>query len=201
MKIICIGRNYSEHAKELNNPVPLEPLIFLKPDSAYLQSKKPFFYPNFSNDIHYEGELVLKVGRNGRHIERKFAHKYYDEFTVGIDFTARDLQKNLKEKGWPWEIAKGFDGSAAIGTFIPFPKGTSSIQYSLRKNNEQVQTGDSKNMIFHFDEIISYVSQFFTLKMGDLIFTGTPAGVGPISIGDVYQGYIGTEKVLDVKIL
>ncbi len=201
MKIICIGRNYTEHAKELNNPVPSEPLIFLKPDSAYLQPRKPFFYPNFSKDIHYEGELVLKIGRNGRHIEQQFAHKYYDEFTVGIDFTARDLQKKLKEKGWPWEISKGFDGSAAIGTFIPFPKGEEPILYSLRKNGKTVQLGNTKDMIFHFDAIIAYVSQFFTLKMGDLIFTGTPAGVGPIAIGDRYEGYIGEKQVLKVKIL
>ena len=199
MKIICIGRNYIDHAKELNNPVPKEPLIFLKPDSAQLLPGKPFFYPNFSKDIHYEGELVLKVGRNGRHIEPKFAHKYYSEITVGIDFTARDLQKKFKEKGWPWELAKGFDGSAAIGRFIPLPK--APIVYSLRKNGAQVQLGNTDDMIFQFDQIIAYVSKFFTLKMGDLIFTGTPAGVGPVATGDRYEGFIGEEMVFGVKIL
>jgi len=199
MKIICIGRNYIDHAKELNNPIPKEPLIFLKPDSAQLLPGKPFFYPNFSKDIHYEGELVLKIGRNGRHIEKKFAHKYYSEVTVGIDFTARDLQNKFKEKGWPWELAKGFDGSAAIGRFISLP--ASPIVYSLRKNSEQVQLGNTKDMIFHFDDIIAYVSQYYTLKMGDLIFTGTPAGVGPIAIGDKFEAYIGEEQVLSVKIL
>ncbi len=199
MKIICIGRNYIDHAKELNNPVPQEPLIFLKPDSSQLMPGKPFFYPNFSQEIHYEGELVLKIGRNGRHIESKFAHKYYSEVTVGIDFTARDLQKKFKEKGWPWELAKGFDGSAAIGRFVPLPE--SPIVYSLRKNGEQVQLGNTRDMIFPFDEIIAYVSQFYTLKMGDMIFTGTPAGVGPIKIGDRFEGYIGEERVLELKIL
>ncbi len=199
MKIICIGRNYIDHAKELNNPVPKEPLIFLKPDSAQLLPGKPFFYPNFSKEIHYEGELVLKISRNGRHIEPQFAHKYYDKITVGIDFTARDLQQKFKEKGWPWELAKGFDGSAAIGRFIPIPP--SPIVYSLRKNGEQVQWGNTKDMIFSFDQIISYVSRFFTLKMGDLVFTGTPSGVGPIQIGDSFEGFVGEEQVLDVKIL
>jgi len=199
MKIICIGRNYIDHAKELNNPVPQEPLIFLKPDSSQLLPGKPFFYPNFSQEIHYEGELVLKIGRNGRHIESKFAHKYYSEITVGIDFTARDLQKKFKEKGWPWELAKGFDGSAAIGRFVPLPE--SPIVYSLRKNGGQVQLGNTRDMIFPFDEIIAYVSQFYTLKMGDMIFTGTPAGVGPIQIGDRFEGYIGEERVLDLRIL
>ncbi len=199
MKIICIGRNYIDHAKELNNPVPQEPLIFLKPDSSQLLPGKPFFYPNFSQEIHYEGELVLKIGRNGRHIESKFAHKYYSEITVGIDFTARDLQKKFKEKGWPWELAKGFDGSAAIGRFVPLPE--SPIVYSLRKNGDQVQLGNTRDMIFHFDAIIAYVSQFYTLKMGDVIFTGTPAGVGPIKIGDRFEGYIGEERVLDLRIL
>ena len=199
MKIICIGRNYIDHAKELNNPVPKEPLIFLKPDSAQLLPGKPFFYPNFSKDIHYEGELVLKISRNGRHIEQKFAHKYYNEITVGIDFTARDLQKKFKEKGWPWELSKGFDGSAVIGRFVPLPK--SPIIYSLRKNGATVQVGDTSDMIFQFDEIIAYVSQFYTLKMGDVVFTGTPAGVGPISIRDRFEGFVGEEQVLDLKVL
>lgn len=199
MKIICIGRNYAKHAKELNNPVPTEPLIFLKPETTLLRAPKPFFYPNFSKDIHYEGELVIKINRVGRHISSKFAHKYYNEITLGIDFTARDLQQELKEKGWPWEIAKGFDGAAPIGEFIPFSKG-SPISFSLVKNGKPVQLGNSQDMIFHFDEIIAYVSKFFTLKIGDLIFTGTPSGVGPIAIGDQFEGYIGDKKVLDVRI-
>ena len=199
MKIICIGRNYINHAKELNNPIPDEPLIFLKPDSAFLAPGKPFFYPNFSEDIHYEGELVLKISRNGRHIEPRFAHKYFEEVSIGIDFTARDLQKKLKQKSWPWELAKGFDGAAALGQFIP--KSALPITYSLRKNGKEVQMGNTQDMIFSFDAIIAYVSQFFTLKMGDLIFTGTPAGVGSIAIGDRFEGFIGEQQVLDLKIL
>ena len=199
MKIICIGRNYADHAKELNNPLPDNPVFFLKPDTSLVINNKPFFYPEFSEEIHHEVEIVLKINRLGRYIDRKFAHRYYDEIGVGIDFTARDLQDQCKKKGLPWEIAKAFDNSAPLGRFIPksdIPD-SSSICLRLDINGETVQKGSSSDMIFPFDSIISYVSQFITLKIGDLIFTGTPAGVGPVKIGDRLQAYINDDLLLD----
>ncbi len=202
MKIICIGRNYAAHAKELNNPVPKEPVIFLKPDTALLSKRMPFFYPSFSTDVHYEAELVVKIDRVGKNISQKFAHKYYSELTVGIDFTARDLQSIYKEKGLPWERAKAFDGSAPVGKFVVKEKfkDLKDLNFSLKINGESKQNGNTANMLFSIDAIIEYVSQFFTLKIGDLIFTGTPEGVGPISINDCFEAYLEDEKVLDLKI-
>lgn len=186
MKIICVGRNYADHAKELKNEVPTEPVIFLKPETAILPKRNPFFIPDFSNDVHYEAELVVRINKIGKHIQEKFAHKYYDEVTVGVDFTARDLQQKLKEKGLPWEKAKGFDGSAAVGKFIKLSElgDVNKAEFILRKNNEVCQTGHPSDMIFSIDQLIAYVSQFFTLKIGDLIFTGTPAGVGAVQKDD-----------------
>lgn len=201
MKIICIGRNYAAHAKELNNPLPTKPVVFMKPSTALLVNEKPFYYPEFSKDIHYEAEIVLKIGKNGRHVAEEFAHKYYTEIALGIDFTARDLQQQCKEKGHPWEIAKGFDGSAVIGPFMPIEKvNRNAIQFHLDKNGETVQSGNTKDMTFSFDQIIAYVSKFFKLTMGDYIYTGTPAGVGPITIGDQYEGYIEGQKMLSCTI-
>lgn len=199
MKIICIGRNYADHARELNNPLPEEPVFFLKPDTALVLNNRPFFYPGFSGEIHHEVELVLKINRLGRYIGEEFAHRYYDEIGVGIDFTARDLQDQCKKKGLPWEIAKAFDNSAPLGRFISkadIPD-TANICLRLDINGKRVQDGSSKDMIFSFDRIISYVSQFITLKIGDLIFTGTPAGVGPVKIGDRLQAYINDDMLLD----
>jgi acylpyruvate hydrolase len=202
MKIICVGRNYAAHAKELNNLVPKEPVIFLKPDTALLPKNMPFFYPSFSNDVHYEAELVVKINRVGKNISQKFAHKYYSEFSVGIDFTARDLQANYKEKGLPWERAKAFDGSAPVGLFINKKElvDQSNLNFSLRINGLERQVGNTSNMLFSIDFIIQYVSQFFTLKIGDLIFTGTPEGVGSIKIGDTLEAFLESKKVLDLKI-
>lgn len=202
MKIICIGRNYAEHAKELNNPVPQEPVIFLKPDTALLPKKMPFFYPDFSKDIHYEAELVVKIDKVGKNIAEKFAHTYYSQITMGIDFTARDLQSVYKKEGLPWERAKAFDGSAPVGRFIDKSRFTdiNKLSFSLEINGEQRQSGNTSNMLFSVDMIIAYVSQFFTLKIGDLIFTGTPAGVGPIAIGDQMTASIEGQKVLGLKI-
>lgn len=202
MKIICIGRNYSEHAKELGNSIPAEPVFFLKPDSAMLINNQPFFYPDFSKNVHYETELVLKVSRIGKNIEEDFAHKYYDEIGIGIDFTARDIQDECKKKGLPWEKAKGFDGSAPIGRFLQkndFPD-LKNITFHGTLNGNTVQKGNSRDMLFSFDAIISYVSKFFTLKIGDLIFTGTPAGVGPVKIDDTLECFIEGEKLLEVRI-
>ena len=198
MKIICIGRNYIDHAKELNNPVPEKPVFFMKPDTALLLKHNPFFYPDFSKNIHYETELVIKISRNGRHIEEKFAHKYYNEISVGIDFTARDLQAEAKKKGLPWEIAKAFDQSAPVGRFVPLEKISSAgnINFSLKINGQLRQQGNSEDMIFTFDQIIAYVSQFVTLRTGDLIFTGTPQGVGPTKIDDHFEAFIENEKML-----
>lgn len=191
MKIICIGRNYVDHAKELNNPVPKNPLVFMKPPSALLVNDKPFYYPEFTKDLHYECELVLKVCKNGRHVQPEFAHKYYDEVALGIDFTARDIQARCKEKGHPWEIAKGFDGSAVLSPFVPISKvNRSAIEFQLKKNNEVVQHGNTKDLIFNFDTLIVYLSQYFKLQMGDIIYTGTPAGVGPVQIGDKLEGFL-----------
>lgn len=202
MKIIAIGRNYQEHAKELNNPVPSSPVVFLKPDTALLKEGKAFFHPDFSNDIHYEVELIIKIGKEGKHIQPKFAKNYIEAIGLGIDFTARDLQQECKEKGLPWEIAKAFDHSAPIGEFIPVNEinDLNNISFSLNKNNTLVQKGNSSDMIFNFETIITYVSQRFTLKKGDLIFTGTPAGVGKINIGDLLEGYINDRKMLSVPI-
>lgn len=191
MKIICIGRNYSEHARELNNDLPDSPMIFMKPSSALLVNNKPFYYPEFSQDIHYETEIVLRIARNGRHVQPEFASEYYVEIGLGIDFTARDLQEVCKKKGHPWEIAKAFDGSAPISSFISKELvDVQNIEFFLLKNGEKVQHGHTKDMIFNFEDIITYASQFFKLHQGDLIFTGTPAGVGPIRQGDVLEGFI-----------
>ncbi|MBG0782242.1 MAG: fumarylacetoacetate hydrolase family protein [Bacteroidales bacterium] len=202
MKIICIGRNYVAHAKELNNPIPEKPVFFMKPDTALLPPHNPFFYPDFSNDVHYEAELVLKINKNGRHIAEKFAHKYYNELSVGIDFTARDLQADCKKKGLPWEIAKAFDFSAPVGNFksINTFENTSNIPFGLKINGDLRQQGNSSNMIFSFDRIIAYVSQFVTLRSGDLIFTGTPEGVGPAQREDYFELFLADEKVLDFKV-
>jgi 2-keto-4-pentenoate hydratase/2-oxohepta-3-ene-1,7-dioic acid hydratase in catechol pathway len=198
MKIICIGRNYIEHAKELSNPVPSVPVFFMKPESSLVKGNLPFFYPSFSNDIQYEVELVLHINKVGRNINIKHAHTYYNGIGIGIDFTARDLQQEAKQKGLPWEIAKSFDSSAPVSEFIPVEKFTdvSNINFSLKKNDILVQKGNSSDMIFNFSTIISYVSRFVTLKMGDMIFTGTPSGVGPVIIGDKLEGFIGEQKVL-----
>ncbi len=203
MKIICIGRNYADHAKELNNPVPKEPVFFCKPDSALIQKGKPFFYPEFSNDIHFECEVVVRINRIGKHIEEKFAHKYFDEITLGIDLTARDLQQDCKAKGLPWEKAKAFDGSAPIGDFIKvssLSKDIQNLNFELSKNGGLVQSGNTNDMLFSIPKIIAYVSQFFTLKIGDLIFTGTPKGVGPIAIGDNFEASLEGKKLLQLPI-
>lgn len=202
MKIICIGRNYVDHAKELNNPLPSEPLFFMKPDSALLLNNNPFFYPDFSSDIHYECELVYRINKVGRNISEKFAHKYYNEVALGVDFTARDLQEKCKKNGAPWELAKAFDQSAVLSKFIHIDqlKNQNAIGFSLLKNEVKVQQGESNEMIFNIDQIIAYISQFITLKIGDLIFTGTPAGVGSIAIGDRLQGYLEDQMMYDFKI-
>ncbi|NND94391.1 MAG: fumarylacetoacetate hydrolase family protein [Flavobacteriales bacterium] len=203
MKIICIGRNYALHAKELGNQVPDEPLVFLKPETALIPRGMPFFYPQHSKDVHFELELVVKINRVGRHIEERFAHRYYDSVGLGIDFTCRDLQKIAKEKGHPWEKAKAFDHSAPVSEkFIPLSElnEIQDIEFTLLKNDEIAQKGNSRDMLFSVDRLISEVSRFFTLKIGDLIFTGTPEGVGPVEIGDRLEGYIGNTKLLDIRI-
>ncbi len=202
MKIICIGRNYTKHIEELQNEKPKEPVIFLKPDSAILAKNQPFFIPPFSNDIHYEVEVLVKINKVGKYIDEKFAHKYYDEIGLGIDFTARDLQNQLKEKGLPWEKAKAFDGSAVIGEFFPKEKlgDLLDLNFILQKNEEIVQNGNSKLMLWKIDELIAYVSQFFTLKKGDIIFTGTPEGVGKVQENDVLIGTVSGIKAFEVKI-
>jgi 2-keto-4-pentenoate hydratase/2-oxohepta-3-ene-1,7-dioic acid hydratase in catechol pathway len=202
MKIICIGRNYANHAKEMNSAVPDVPMFFMKPDTALLPKKNPFFYPNFTKDLHFECELVIKINKLGKNIAQKFAHEYYDHIGLGIDFTARDLQQKCKEKGHPWEIAKAFEHSAPLGNkFVPLEgKDINNINFRLEKNGEIVQKGNSSDMLFSVDELIAYVSQFMTLKIGDLIFTGTPEGVGPIQIGDRLKGFIEDEELLDLKI-
>jgi len=203
MKIICIGRNYVEHARELNNQVPDEPVFFLKPDTAMIIRNRPFFYPEFSSNIHYEVELVLKISKNGRHILPEYAHTYYDEIGIGIDFTARDVQDALKQKGLPWEKAKAFDGSAPVSSFVSFDRfpDPKNIQFSLKKNGQTVQDGNSGLMIFDFNTILVHISKYVTLRMGDLVFTGTPAGVGPVTIGDRLEAFIEGEKMLkcDIK--
>lgn len=203
MKIFCVGRNYADHAKELNNAVPDEPVIFMKPKSALLQAHTPFYYPEFTNELHYECELVLRVSKNGKYIQEKFANKYYDAITAGIDFTARDIQDDLKKKGLPWEKAKAWDNSAAIGKWIPIQniKNKNGINFHLQKNNETVQKGTSAEMIFNFDYLICYISNFFSVNIGDLIFTGTPAGVGEVVVGDEIEAFIEDEPImkLDIK--
>ena len=202
MKIICIGRNYIDHAKELNNPVPSEPLFFLKPDSAILPKRNPFYIPNFTNIVHYEVELIIKICKLGKNINENFANTYYNEIGLGIDFTARDLQDKCKEKGHPWEIAKAFDQSAVVSEKFIDKKNLNlnNINFSLKKNGEIVQQGNSSNMLFNFDEIIAHVSKFMTLKIGDLIFTGTPAGVGKVKIGDELIGYLEEEKAFKTNV-
>ena len=202
MKIICIGRNYVNHAKELGSTIPTEPLFFLKPETAIQPKGHPFFIPHFSNDIHYEVELVVKINKAGKHIEEKFAYKYYSEIGLGIDFTARDIQKECKSKGLPWEKAKGFDGSAQISrTFInKSDLDLDNISFSLDKNGKQVQLGNSSEMIFNFDKIISHLSKFYSLKIGDLIYTGTPEGVGKVEKRDYLNGFIGEKEMFKVVV-
>jgi acylpyruvate hydrolase len=200
MKIFCVGRNYSEHAKELGNAVPENPVIFSKPDTALLKNGEDFYLPDFSNDVHYEAELVIKISKMGKKIQEKFASNYYSEIGFGIDFTARDLQTQLKQKGLPWELAKAFDGSAPIGEFLNVKDLQNPIQFSLLKNGELAQNGNSNDMIFSFDKIVSFISQYFTLKVGDLIYTGTPAGVGQVKIGDKLEGFIGDKKMLHCEV-
>lgn len=203
MKIICIGRNYADHIAELRNETPAAPVIFLKPDTALLQRGQPFFYPAFSQDIHHELELVLRISKNGRHIEEQFASTYFDEIGLGIDFTARDVQSQLKAKGLPWELAKGFDGAAPISaTFRPVSAfaDLANINFHLDVNGETRQRGNSGLMLHPFAKILAFVSQYITLKQGDLIFTGTPAGVGPVQVGDQLTGYLEGEKLLEVAV-
>jgi len=202
MKIICIGRNYVAHIEELKNEKPSNPVVFLKPDTALLKPGAPFFYPDFSKNIHHEVELVLKISKEGKNIQKQFAHRYFEEIGLGIDFTARDLQDQCKAKGLPWEIAKAFNGSAPIGEFKPVADfiDLSDIDFHLTINDELRQKGNTSLMLFDFGTIIAYVSQFFTLKKGDLIYTGTPAGVGPVSVGDRLEGFIGSQKMFDFEV-
>lgn len=204
MKIIAIGMNYSLHCKELHadEPVPQEPVVFMKPDSALLKDSKPFFIPDFCQQVDYETELVVRINRLGKNISERFAHRYYDAVTVGIDFTARDLQKKLRAGALPWELCKSFDNSAAIGDFIPVTEldNVQQLGFHLDIDGQTVQTGNTKDMIFHIDTLIAYISRFMTLKIGDLIFTGTPVGIGPVKIGNHLEGYLGDKKVLDFYI-
>lgn len=202
MKILCIGRNYSEHAKELKHEIPTEPVVFMKPSTSLTRNNKVFFYPDFTKNLHYEGELVLKISRNGKKIAEKFARKYFEEITVGIDFTARDLQNKCKDKGLPWEIAKAFDGSAVVGNFVAVKEleNRDNIRFQLKKNGAVVQDGYSQDILFSFETIISYISHYFTLLKGDLIFTGTPAGVGPANIDDAFEGWLEGKKVMACKV-
>lgn len=202
MKIVAVGRNYAEHAKELNNPVPQVPVIFLKPDTAVLKDNKPFYHPEFSNDVHHEIEIVLKISKEGKYISEKFAGNYFEEIGLGIDFTARDIQQKHKEKGLPWELAKAFDNSAPVSSFLPKNQFEDlyNINFNLEINSSIVQQGNTKDLIFSFEKLIAFISQFITLKKGDLIFTGTPQGVGKVSIGDRLVGYLENEKLLDFYI-
>lgn len=202
MKIICVGRNYVDHAKELKNEVPTEPVIFLKPETAILPKRNPFFIPDFTNEVHYEAELVIRINKIGKNIQEKFAHKYYDEVTVGLDITARDLQQKLKEKGLPWEKAKAFDGSAAVGKFISLDKiqDFENLEFTLHKNGELAQKGSPQQMIFSIHKLIAYVSQYFTLKIGDLIYTGTPAGVGKVEKDDQLELKLNEQTVLKLNV-
>ena len=201
MKIICIGRNYTDHIKELDNQKPKDPVIFLKPDTSLIQKNQPFFKPVFSKKIHHELELVIKINRVGKYIDKKFAHKYYENFTIGIDFTARDIQDELKNKRLPWEKSKAFDGSALVGNWLNKKDfNLNNLNFSLKKNSRLVQKGNSKLMLWKIDELISYVSKFFTLKIGDLIFTGTPSGVGDVIEGDILNGFVETTNCFIIKI-
>lgn len=202
MKIICIGRNYVKHIEELHNMRPSEPVIFLKPDSSILPKKIPFFIPDFSSDIHYEVELLVKINKVGKHIDKKFAHKYYEEIGLGIDFTARDLQQQLKEKGLPWERAKAFDGSAVIGKWVSKKtiQDIDNVNFSLQVNDKVVQHGNTSHMLWKVDEIIEYVSKYFTLKIGDIIFTGTPEGVGKVFVNDTLTGFLEKEKLFSINV-
>ena len=201
MKIICIGRNYAKHIEELANERPTNPVVFMKPDSAILPKRNPFFIPPFSNDVHHEVEILVKINKVGKHIQQKFAHKYYDEIGLGIDFTARDVQSKCKEKGLPWEKAKAFDGSAVIGEFYPKSEfNLEEIKFQLLKNDEVVQDGNSTAMLWKIDELIAYVSQYFMLKKGDIIFTGTPAGVGKVEENDVLMGTLEGREAFKIKV-
>ncbi len=201
MKILAVGRNYAEHIKELHNERPDEPVIFSKPDTALLRQNSPFYYPDFSKDIHFEVEVLIKIAKEGKHIQEQFAAKYYDEIGIGIDFTARDLQQKAKEKGLPWDIAKGFNGAAPVSEFVNKANyDLSNLNFSLSKNGSTVQKGNTSHMLFSFDYIIAYLSQFFTLKKGDIIFTGTPAGVGPVVVGDVLEASLEDIKMLVCEI-
>ena len=202
MKIICIGRNYVEHAKELNNEIPSEPVVFFKPDTALIRGGEDFYLPDFSTDIHHELELVVKISKNGKNIDKKFAHRYYEEITLGIDFTARDIQQKMKEKGLPWERAKAFDGSAPIGSFVSKSKFTDvqNVQIELKINGQSRQNSSTSLMLYPIDVIIENVSKFVTLKTGDLIFTGTPSGVGSVKKGDVLEGFLNNEKLISFQI-
>ncbi|MDP4186032.1 MAG: fumarylacetoacetate hydrolase family protein [Bacteroidota bacterium] len=202
MKIICIGQNYFRHALEMNSTVPANPMFFLKPDSAYLRNNHPFFLPDFSNEIHHEIEIVVKISRLGKCIEPQFAHRYYDEIGLGIDFTARDLQRECIANGWPWEMSKAFDQSACVGEFMDKSKlgDLHNIDFSLTLNGKTVQQGNTADMAFYIDDLIAYISKFMTLKIGDLIFTGTPQGIGPVHINDQLEGFIGNQKMLECRI-
>ena len=201
MKIICIGRNYAAHIAELGNERPESPVIFLKPDTAVLKNNDPFFYPDFSKDIHHEVEILVKIKREGKSVERAFAHQYYDEIGLGIDFTARDLQQKAKEKGLPWELAKAFNGSAVVSHFIPKSDfDLTNLNFRLNLNDQEAQRGNTVLMLYTIDEIISFVSQFITLKTGDIIFTGTPEGVGPVKIGDQLDGWIEDKKMFSFQV-
>ena len=202
MKIICVGRNYAAHAKELNNSVEEEPVIFLKPDTALLNNNQDFYLPDFSNDIHYETEVVVKINKAGKHIDEKFAHRYYDSISLGIDFTARDLQSMLKAKGLPWERAKAFDGSAVIGSFLPLADVgmISDLNFSMNLNGQKVQSANTSEMVFSVDKVIAFVSRFITLKTGDLIYTGTPQGVGKVNVGDNLVGFLGDKELFNFKV-
>jgi len=202
MKIFCVGRNYADHAKELGNAVPEEPVIFMKPKTALVTSNAPFYYPEFTNELHYEAEIVLRVCKNGRYVSEDEAEMYYDAFTIGIDFTARDIQAELKKKGLPWEKAKAWDNSAVIGKWVNFTPEilANPIHFSMQKNKETVQSGNTEDMIFSFNEIVSHISQYFSINIGDLIYTGTPAGVGECVTDDILEGYYGKEKMFFLEI-
>jgi 2-keto-4-pentenoate hydratase/2-oxohepta-3-ene-1,7-dioic acid hydratase in catechol pathway len=202
MKIICVGRNYVEHIKELNNEAPKDPVLFLKPDTSILLKKQPFFIPEFSNEVHHEVEILVKINRIGKHIDRKFAHKYYDEISLGIDFTARDLQSKLKEKGLPWEKAKAFDGAAVVGKFLAKNdfKNVDDINFRLEKNDKVQQKGNTSLMLWKIDTLIEYISKYFTLKIGDIIFTGTPSGVTKVNPNDILKGFIEEKEIFSIKV-
>ena len=202
MKLICIGRNYTKHIEELENEKPTDPVVFLKPDTAILLKNQPFFIPDFSDDVHHEVEILVKINKVGKYIDKKFAHKYYDEIGLGIDFTARDLQSQLKEKGLPWEKAKAFDGAAVVGKWLPKSKfeNVDNISFKLLKNDEIVQDGNTNLMLWKIDELIEYVSKYFTLKIGDIIFTGTPAGVGKVVANDKLKGYIENDELFSITV-